>query len=396
MYLREKRIKFLKIKNVVFTAFGIFLVASSVYVIISLISHYHDSLETVLEARATPESIVETAIGVVLLLAAGISRSQIQDANFYSSYFEGDLSGYIRYGDLAEVTGKSAGKVRRQLRFFRKAYMRGYELKAAEHTEQIVLDSKICACECRHCGAAIEKRIYFTGVCPYCGNSDLFAKVLTGNRFYSIENRVEEGIKNPEYYSVKNIAVKRRLFLLYLGLGLLVIGIGAICCFGNLVDYNNKEYLTKVLLSGESPYSSFALIKAEIMDLVIWSAVLVLAFIPVVFNRSRKIKYIAAADDCSQYFSQCKTPYVDGCYLQAVTGKADQKKALRSVRGALRQRYLLNCTLEKHEDALKVALAKKIVKDQCPSCGGAIVGAVDEHYQCRFCGNIIMSVIHKK
>lgn len=396
MYLREKRIKVLKLKNVVFTVLGIFLVAVSVYVMVSLISHYHDNLKTVLEARATPESIVMAAIGVVLLLAAGLSRRLIEDANFYSGYFEGDLSGYIQYRDLADVTGKSAGKVRRQLHFFRKVYMKGYELKKADHTEQVVLSSKICICECRHCGAQIEKRIYFTGICPYCGNSDLSARVLTDNRFYSILSRVSEGVKKPEFYSIQVIAVKEKLFQMYLYLGLLAIAIGMIICLGNVADYNNQEYLTEVLLSGKSPYSSFALIKAEIMDMIIWGAVLALAFIPVVFDRSKKIRYITVADNCSQYFARCKTPFVDAENLPVMTKKSNPKIALQSFRGALRKRYLLNCSFEKHEDALKVALARKIVKDQCPSCGGAIVGAVDEHYQCRYCGNIIMDVVRKK
>lgn len=396
MYLREKLIKILKLKNVVFTVLGIFFVAMSVFVMISLISHYHDKLETVLEAKATPDSIAAIIIGTILLLTAGISRRLIGDANFYSSYFEGDLSGYIQYHDLADITGKSAGMTRLQLHFFRKIYMKGYELKRIDQTEQVVLNSKICVCECRHCGASIEKRIYFTGICPYCGNSDLFAKVLTDNRFYSIENRVSEGVKNPEFYSTQYLATKKKLFLLYLCLGLSVIGIGTIICLGNVVDYNNQDYLTNVLLSGKSPYSSFALIKAEIMDSIIWGAVFALAFIPVVFNRRKKLSYIFMADECSQYFAQCKTPFVNAENLPVITKKSSRKRVLKSVRGALRQRYLLNCTLEKHEDALKIALARKIVKDQCPSCGGAIVGAVDEHYQCKYCGNIIMGVVHKK
>lgn len=69
---------------------------------------------------------------------------------------------------------------------------------------------------------------------------------------------------------------------------------------------------------------------------------------------------------------------------------------MKSIRGALRRRYLINCTLEKHEGVLKVALAKQIVKDTCPFCAGAITGAVDENYRCRYCGNIIMGVICKK
>ncbi len=394
MYLREKRIKLLKFKNVVFTVLGIFFVAVSLYVLISLISHYHDDLNTVLEAKATPECVVLIIIGTILLLIAGASRRQIGNANFYSSYFEGDLSGCIQYRDLAEVMGISAARVRLQLLFFRKVYMKGYELGTVDHTEQIVLNSKICTCECRHCGASIEKRVYFTGVCPYCDNSDLSARVLAGNRFYRIENQVSEGVKNPDFYATRNLAAKRTLFPLYLGLGLFVIAIAVIYCLDHFSHYHDQEYLQDLLLSGKSPYSSFALIKADIMDSIIWGIVLTLALIPVVLYRCRKIRYIITAGSCSQYFAQCKTPFIDAGNLPVLT--VNPIKNLKSVRGALRLRYLLNCTLEKHEDTLKVVLARKIVKDQCPSCGGAIVGAVDEHYQCRYCGNVIMDAIRKK
>ncbi len=394
MYLREKRIQFLKTRNVVFTIFGLFFVASSLYVLISLISFYHDNLGTVLEAKATPECVALIIIGTILLLMAGISRKMIGNANFYSGYFEGDLNGYIPYRDLAEVMGKSAGTVRLQLHFYRKIYMKGYELTKINDKEQIVLDSKKCICECRYCGASIEKRVYYTGICPYCDNSDLYARVLTNNRFYSIENHVSEGVENPDFYAAHNLAGKRTRFLLYLILGISIIVIAAISCIDNFSHYHNKEYLTELLLSGKSPYSSFTLIKAEIMDNILFGAVLILAFIPVTFFRSKKIKYIDTADSCSQYFAQCKTPFINAENLPVRT--ADPVRNLKSVRGALRLRYLLNCTLEKHGDTLKAALARKIVKDKCPSCGGAIVGAVDEHYRCRYCDNIIMGVIRKK
>lgn len=135
MYLREKRIKILKIKNVIFVIIGMFCVASSVFVLTSLISYYREDLKIVLEARATPDCVKDIIIGMILLVIAGISRRRIGDANFYSSYFEGDLSGYIQYGDLAEVTGKSAGTVKRQLRLFRKIYMKGYELEMVDHMD---------------------------------------------------------------------------------------------------------------------------------------------------------------------------------------------------------------------------------------------------------------------
>ena len=396
MYLRKKRIEILKVKNVILVILGIFCVATSVFVIVSLISHYYDNLKTVLEARATPDCVKAIIVGMIFLIIAGISKHLIEDANFYSSYFEGDLSGYIQYSDLAEVTGKSVSMVKLQLHFFHKIYMKGYELEIVNRTEQVVLNSTKCICECKHCGASIEKRIYFTGICPYCGGSDLFARVLTDSRFYSIENRMSEGIKNPEFYSIKNIIMKKGLFLSYLCLGLCAVGIGTLICLGNIADYNNEEYLRKVLLSGESHYSSFALIKAQIMDNIIWGTVFALAFIPVVINQYKKIIYIFMADECSQYFSQCKAPFVNAENLPVTKYKLTKKRGLKAVRGALRQRYLLNCTFEKHDGVLKVALAKKIVKDQCPFCGGAIVGAVDEHYQCRYCGSVIMGVVHKK
>lgn len=394
MYLREKRIKFLKIKNTVFTAVGTFFVASSLYVLISLVSHYHDDLETVLEARATPECVVLIIIGTILLLTAGTSRRLIGNANFYSGYFEGDLSGYIPYRDLAEVMGISAARVRLQLLLFRKLYMKGYVQSKADHTEQVVLNSKICTCECRHCGASIEKRIYYTGVCPYCGNSDLSARVLTDSRFYRIENKVTEGFKKPEFYTVQNLTMKKMLFLIFLGLGLSVIVIAGIYCLDSAAHYCDKEYLKDLLLSGKSPYSSYALIKAEIMDGIIGGVVLILALIPVVLLRVRRIGYINTADNCSQYFARCKTPFVDAGKLPVL--KKNPVRSLKSVRSAIRRRYLLNCTLEKHEDALRVALARRIVKDQCPCCGGAIVGAVDEQYQCRYCGSVVMDVVRKK
>ena len=396
MYLRDKRIKILKVKNVILVICGIFLIATSVYIIVSLISYYHDDLRTVLEARATPDCVKAIITGVILLLVAGISRRLIGDANFYSGYFEGDLSGYIKYSDLAEVTGKSAGMVKLQLHIFRKIYMKGYELEIVDQAEQVVLNSKKCLCECRHCGAPIEKRIYFTGVCAYCGSSDLFAKVLTDGRFYSIENRMSKGVKNPEFYTIKNIAKKKRLFQVSLCLALCAVAFGTIMGLDNIADYNDQEYLTKVLLSGESHYSSFKLIKAEIMDLIIGSVVLALAFVPVAVNQCKKIKYISVADECSQYFSLCMTPFVGVGNLPAVKNKSNIKRGLRPVRGALRQRFLLNCTFEKHGGMLQVALAKKIVKDRCPFCGGPIVGAADEHYQCRYCDNVIMGVVQKK
>lgn len=396
MYIKDKIIKILKIKNALLVIIGIFNIVVSVYDILSLISSYYDDWETILNAKSTPESITMFIIGIILLVIAFISNRWIGDAIFYSSYFEGDLDGYITYSDLSEVTGKNKFAVKMQLHFFRKLYMKNYELKVINKIEQVVLNSKKYICECRNCGAPIEKRIYFTGICPYCRGSNLFAKVLTDNRFYSISNNMSDEVKKPGFYALKNIKARKTLFWLYLFLGLSVLSIAIIYGLSNISNYNNEKYLIKVLLSGENHYSSFELIKNEIIKNIIFSCVIILAFMPLVFFRYKKIKYLYAADTCSKYFSKFKTPFIDSKNLQYIKCKLNKKGLMKSIRIAIRKRYLLNCTLEKHDGVLKIALAKKIVKDECPTCGSSIVGAVDENYICRYCGNMIMGVICKK
>lgn len=394
MYIRDKLIKLLKIKNVIFIIAGIFNVAVSLYTLISLFSTYRD-MEIVMEAKAAPGSIMSIKIGIILLIIAVISRHLIGDANFYSSYFEGDLDGYIKYSDLAEVTGKNKYIVMLQLCFFRLIYMKGYTLKFSDDSEQVILNSKKCLCECKNCGAPIEKRIYFTGICSYCGSSDLFARVLTDNKFYSIQNNVSDGVKKPGFYTSKNLTLRKVLFPIFLVLGLSVVCILTMMCLDYISKYNDKDYLTEVLLSGKS-YSSFELIKREIMDMIIWDIVFIIAFIPLICSIIKKMICVYTADDCSCYFSRCKTPFVDIEKLPFRKNKSSNKRKVKSVNSALRHRYLINCTFEKHDGNLKLALAKKVVKDQCPSCGAPIVGAVDEHYKCKYCDNIIMGVISKK
>ena len=136
------------------------------------------------------------------------------------------------------MTGKSEGAVKIKLHLFRLVYMKNYELQTIDAVEQVVLNSKIALCECKNCAAPIEKKIYFTGV------------------------------KKPDFYTEKHFQVKKYLSMAYLTLALTVVVVGIIACIDRISMYNNEEYLIEVLLSGES-YSSFALIKSEIMESII-------------------------------------------------------------------------------------------------------------------------------
>ncbi|MDE5754007.1 MAG: hypothetical protein K2H89_05640, partial [Oscillospiraceae bacterium] len=87
MYLREKKIKLLRIKNILFVLFGAFNIVLSGEYIVSMFTYYRDDPNTALHAVSMPSSVVWFIIGVILLIAVAVSRTRIGNATFYSSYF---------------------------------------------------------------------------------------------------------------------------------------------------------------------------------------------------------------------------------------------------------------------------------------------------------------------
>ena len=74
--------------------------------IVSFTAYYFGDWETIITAKAIPDVIRGIIIGIIFLIYASISRDMISDAYFYSSYFEGNLYGNIKYSDLAAITGE--------------------------------------------------------------------------------------------------------------------------------------------------------------------------------------------------------------------------------------------------------------------------------------------------
>lgn len=396
MYLREKLIKAIKVINAILTAAGLFNIFTSAYVIISLLTYYSDKIETALNAKAMPESVSAIIIGIIFLIVSGVSRHLIGDAFFYSSFFENDLDGSVNCSDLSEITGKSVFTVAAELRLFSFTIMKNYELKSQNGKNFIALKSKTYTCQCGSCGAPIEKSVYFTGKCSFCGSSDLFAKVITDDRFYCISNDTSDNRQKPSYYTQRNLSSKKGLFIVLLTLSFIFIAVLAIYTADCISNYNDEEYLREVLLSPDNHLFSYKLIKADILDSVIFSAAAILALIPVALSRIGKIKHISAAEICSEFFAKAKTPFIKANSLPDVSFSKSKKGKMKSIMASLRIGYLRSCTFEKNNDELMVALAKKIVKDKCPSCGAPITGAADEHYKCKYCDSLIMEVIRKK
>ena len=143
MYLLENRIKKLKIKNIVFAVVAIFNLVFTVYWQLYLVIRYQGDSFTLSHAANTPAFFFWIVVGPIMLIEAGISAVNIGDARFYSSYFEGDLDGYITVAELADVNGKKEVRVRRQLKLFLKLYMKNYSLT----DDGVKLASKTVTCE---------------------------------------------------------------------------------------------------------------------------------------------------------------------------------------------------------------------------------------------------------
>ncbi len=395
MYLKEKNVRLLRIKNIIFTIIGVVSVFVCGFYIISEFTYYRDNPYLAWHAKSMVSSIIWVIIGAILLIEAIISRNLIGKATFYSGYFEGSLDGWVKCSDLAQVVGKKEEKVKRQLSFFRKIYMKKFEMAEKDGETVAELYSKKSLCECRNCGANMEKRIFFTGSCPYCKSSDLFAKVLTDNRFYSISNEIKTGEKKPAFYTGKYRMIKKIVVIVLTAIFAFFAMIGLMMALSEFPHYFDLEYQKEILLSPESHLRSYELIQADILDSVLFATLMFLIFLPLVIGGIGRIISIVTSDICARFFSKSKKPFIDAKKLPDIGIISDGKTKLKCMRRAIHRGDLVNCTLEVHDGRLMAVLAKKIVKDRCQSCGSPIVGAVDENYVCKSCGRLIMGVVEK-
>lgn len=142
MYLKENVIKLLHMKNVIFIIVSVFSILVCGTYIISEFTYYMDDIEYALEAVSMKSSIIWIIISAVLLVLSAVSRSMIKKAAFYSSFFDGDLDGFVEYSNIAAVTGKKPSTVKSQLAFFRFIYMKNYRLTKKDNADIVELYSK--------------------------------------------------------------------------------------------------------------------------------------------------------------------------------------------------------------------------------------------------------------
>ena len=338
MCLNEKKIKLLQTKNILFICFGVFEALFSGSYIVSEFVMYRDNLYTAWHAKSMASSILFFTVGSILLVHALISRHRIGQATFFSSYFEGSLDGYVECSELAEVLGTKVDTVRKQLQF---------------------------------------------------------AKILTDQRFYSISSDVEKGNQDASFYLSGGRKIQKVLYILMSIFAAFLSMIGFLMVVTELPHYFDEEYQKKLLLSPDNHLRSYALIKADILDTVLYAAIMFAVLFPLVIFGLKRIFSLMTAKTCASFFTKCRRPFISAKSLPEIGMYSEDDQKIQKVRKAIHKGDLINCTLEVHQKELVVALAKKIVKDKCPSCSGPIVGAVDENYVCNYCGKQIMGVVEK-
>lgn len=384
MYI-NKSVRFIRIKNILLYIIGIFLLAADVYILTSLFSTYYDDMYTFWNAKATPGCIRGMIGGVVCVIIAYFSERNIGDAQFYSNYFELDLNGIIGIHDLSGSCGRNEKRVAGQLTFFRRLYMKNFTVK----DNTIILDSKTCECECLNCGAPIDKKIYFAGKCSYCGSSDVFAKVLIGNRIYSISTEQVKNTGNPAYYLKKNLETKRVFSVIGAGIASIFAIIAFCMVMDQLLHINDEEYLREILLSGRGA-SSFDLIRHDMVDLILWGGVLILTMLFVICRFSIRIFLISITQRFSLVFAKAKKSYVLKSELPKI------RNLIRKVCRTIKKGYAKNCSIECVDGIFRISLAKKIQKDKCPYCGAPVVDVKNEQYKCPYCQRTVIGIVEKK
>ena len=390
MYLKKELVFILKAKNIIFKILSILLFLIYVFYFASMISVYYDRLEVLSYAKGMPGAILHTKISIILFIYSIISDKLIEDARVYANYFECELYGYTSLEELKLITNKPKILILLQLLLYRLIYLKNYSFKKINNTIQIELSSKKTICECKNCGAKLAKKEYFTGICPYCKNTDIFAKVLVKDKFYSIKKENSKKIK-ANYYLSNLLPIKMFIPLLNLFLSpiMLIIGIGLITT--NVTNYNNKEYLMKELLSRKH-HLSFELIQQDMRDNIIMGTLFIIIFTPLFILGIKRIIECFKADRLANKLSKQKETYIN---IEEMD-KRSEKKNIKNINNLIKKGFLRNCTLEYHDNKVKLSLAKKLVKDKCPYCDAAIVGAIDSNYKCNYCGNIIMDAVEKK
>lgn len=395
MYLKEKFVTILRGILALATVFVLIYFANSIFYIGGLFIAYGSDFETIKSAVSYDECIKSIIISPFVLFIFNAINSALKESVFYNSYLEGDLNGFVSYKDLSNITGDSEKKIRWKIIVYRIFFMKNFKINNKKICDQIILNSKKVKCQCLSCGAEIEKSTIFTGNCSYCGSSDLSAKVLTSERFYSLNYKITDKKSKKDYLC--RFFGGHLTFWIFVASIFLLFTMILICM---IIDYavhiNDHEYLKKILFEGRPGWGSFDLIKKNMRDQMLFNALNsivsgVIAVISVI-----KLRSLSYAGICSGKFAASRKPFLTLADIFYESHPANRGKQLKKIKRSVSMAYLKNCSFEKFDETTYITLDRMVVKDRCPGCAAPIKDPVYEEYECKYCGSKIMDVIAKK
>lgn len=327
-----------------------------------------------------------TFVGLFLLWLSNWYRKVALDAKFLENVFANDLDGTVEGSEISEVMGKSENRVIRRLKRLKSLCMKGYTVQSDGERFFAELESKKTKCICKNCGGEIEKKIYFKGLCPYCGSLDIFAQVITEDKLYSI-GRAGNASSESYYYLTgdADVAMQNKETFKFL-IHALVMILCVICTFLSISDVRRGDAKVTVPIF-----------------FVIFSGV----FLANMLQHYWNFVYIATARRFSKVAAKITAPlvslqelYVEGLqnnyYIFGGNSKeCPDKKKLKVFREIQRRGYARNCSLILLDDGLMIGLKREIKQDTCPMCGSPLTGTLKDRCQCNYCGYIIENAIEK-
>lgn len=392
MYIKEKFLKGLKISIAVVSAITVFWFAASIMYIGSMMAFYTGDMETVKRSVSYESSKKFIVVLPFVILLLNLIRKCIEEAFFYNSYFEGDLNGLVSYKDLSGITGDSEKVISNKIKIYRAIFMKNFSVDSDADENQIKLNSKMISCQCRNCGAEIEKSKIFVGKCAYCDSSDLTAKVITSERFYNIDYENKKDKNNSDYlckHFKGKVFTQSTIIVLMVLISFILVAMS----IDYAANYNNEEYVRELMRN--DGYSTLDLEQGHMRSQIVFNLVFAAAAVSALVIAIKKLTYLLISRECSFFFAKAEKPFNTIITLF----KSNKEKAVRQtklVKKSICKDYLKNCSFEKHKGHLYVTIGRKVTKDKCPNCNGAITDPVHENYVCKYCGTKIMGVVEKK
>ena len=104
----------------------------------------------------------------------------------------------------------------------------------------------------------------------------------------------------PEYAGIFVRGVYAFILDIFMMLASIVLmGINTLYTYSCITRYNDEDYLTEVLLTPGNHLNSFELIRADLMDSMIFGIFLVLGLIPVFVIAVKKLRRCVIAERCA-------------------------------------------------------------------------------------------------